>query len=162
MTETDTDGDGDHRSNSYMMIPGCKSQKDPKVTVKTGSADCMVFVEVKMLNNCDDYITYSIASGWNKLTKDAEGNSITGVYWREVPASPTDLDFFIFEGADVEGMENGCITVKESVTKEMADKIEDNPDNMPQINFLAYAIQLSKDESQKFSPAEAWEHVSKI
>ena len=48
------------------MIPGWTIDKDPKVTVKEGSEDCWLFVEITEENDLRKYISYCTAEGWTR------------------------------------------------------------------------------------------------
>ena len=108
---------------NYKMIPGKTLDKDPKVTVKAGSEDCWLFVEITESANLDDFITYAPAAGWTELE--------AGVYYREVAASDADQEFAVLEGDEV--------TVDGGVTKAMMDAITEK--TQPTLTFKAYAIQ---------------------
>ena len=60
---------------SAKMVPGHDIEKDPMVTVATGSEDCYVFVKIEKTNNFDDFMTYSINSAWKPL------QGVEGVYY---------------------------------------------------------------------------------
>lgn len=143
-------------TTEYKMVPGNDIRKDPKVTVKAGSEDCWLFVKVdKSVASTepekkafDDYLTYAIADGWKALT------GVEGVYYREVSAT-------IDNGIDEDGktisvdavfsvLNGDKVSVKDTVTKEMLNALNDN--NCPTLTFTAYAIQ--KDNIT--TVADAW------
>ena len=125
------------------IIPGVDIEKDPKVTVKSGSEACWLFVKVKQNGTfVADKVTYSIADGWTK----GDGTNIpTDVYYREVSAVTADTDFYV--------LKNNKVTVSSNLTK---DEIKDIT-NPTTLTFTAYAIQ--KDSFQ--SADAAWAEVSK-
>ena len=109
--------------NKYQLIPGNTYKKDPTVTVKSGSVDCWIFVEITKTANPDAYLDYSVAEGWFPLT----GHS--GIYYRSVSDITEDVSFEVLSG--------NSITVKETLTKEVMQGITDTP----RLTFTAYAIQ---------------------
>lgn len=122
-------------TNNYKMVPGNTIAKDPTVTVKANSEACWLFVKVEKTNNPDNYLTYTIDSGWTALT------GVDGVYYREVAASTTDQSFAVLTGSQV--------VVKNTVTKTM---LETAKTSAPTLTFTAYAVQ--KDNVA--NAAEAW------
>ena len=125
---------------SYKMIPGCTIAKDPKVTVKTGSEACYLFVKLEESDNFADFMTYKMADGWQALSGNA------GVFYREVAAATADTTFEVLQGNQV--------TVKDTVTN--ADMTAAETDK-PTLTFKAYAIQKSGFDTA----AAAWAEVSK-
>ena len=119
---------------NFKMIPGEEIEKDPKVTVKGGSENAWVFVEVEEANRLDYFISYSIDAGWQEL-KDADGNTVAGVYYREYAAQTDNLTWDVLTGNKV--------TVKNSVTKDDMDALQatTSPAPAPTLSFTAYAIQ---------------------
>jgi hypothetical protein len=109
--------------NQYQLIPGNTYKKDPTVTVKSGSVDCWIFVEITKTANPDAYLDYSVAESWFPLT----GHS--GVYYRSVSEITEDVSFEVLSG--------NMITVKETLTKEVMQGITVTP----KLTFTAYAIQ---------------------
>lgn len=133
---------------SYKMIPGCTIKKDPKVTVKQGSEACYLFVKLEKSTNFDTFMTYTVADGWTELT-DVAG--VAGVYYREVPAGTADASFDVLAGNKV--------TVKDDVTKAKMNALtQDN--TYPTLTVTAYASQLYKNNTQKFTAAEAWANIA--
>lgn len=107
------------------MVPGNNITKDPKVTVKSGSEACWLFVKVEKSANFDDFMTYEMADGWTVLT------GVDGVYYREVTASAADTSFEVLKGNQV--------TVKDTVKKEDLQAVKTA--NQPTLTFTAYAVQ---------------------
>lgn len=117
--------------SDFKMVPGNTIEKDPTVTVKGGSEACWLFVKVDESVNLGTYITYTVDSGWTKLDKDENGNSITDlVYYRDVAASADDQSFSVLTGDQV--------TVKDSVTKTLMEQAKTSA---PTLTFTAYAVQ---------------------
>lgn len=127
--------------SNYKIIPGVDITKDPKVTVKKDSEACWLFVKVEEAGTfVTDKVTYSIDTGWTKLT------SVTGVdnvYYREVNAVTADTNFAVLKGNKV--------TVSDTLTKEDIQNITN-----PTLTFTAYAVQ--KDGIS--TAADAWAKVS--
>ena len=127
-------------TSDFKMIPGETIAKDPVVTVKANSEACWLFVKVTESDNLDDFITYTVDSGWTALT------GVSGVYYREVAAVSADTSFDVLTG--------NAVTVKDTVTKEMMDALTDN--TLPTLTFKAYAIQKSGFDTVE----AAWAKVS--
>ena len=127
------------------IIPGVDIEKDPKVTVKAGSEACYLFVKVEEKNwptfvedDGTRKVNYSIAEGWTEL----EG--VTGVYYREVPATTANTSFNILSGDKV--------TVSENLTKAEINSVQ----TQPKLTFTAYAVQMDGIST----PADAWAKVT--
>ena len=145
------------------MIPGWTVKKDPKVSVTECSEDCYLFVKVEetgvsfkrdgetmpSVYAFGEFLTYEIAEGWTKLED--------GVYYKIFDCKDTSntnekgTDYFI--------LKNNQVTVLETVTKEMMTDLKTYEVN-PKLSFTAYAVQLYKNNAQKFQPQEAWEKVA--
>lgn len=125
---------------SYKIIPGTDITKNPKVTVKSGSEACWLFVKVEESGTfVADKVTYAIDKGWKAL----EGEK--GVYYREVAAVTADTDFSVLEG--------NKITVKDTLTK---GDIKDIAATNPTLTFTAYAVQKENIPTA----ADAWAKVT--
>ena len=127
-------------TSAFKMIPGETIAKDPVVTVKANSEACWLFVKVTESDNLDDFITYTVDSGWTALT------GVSGVYYREVAAVSADTSFDVLTG--------NAVTVKDTVTKTMMDALTEN--TLPTLTFKAYAVQ----KAGSASATEAWAKVS--
>ncbi|MCI6999232.1 MAG: hypothetical protein MR888_01850 [Clostridiales bacterium] len=139
------------------MVPGFDITKDPKVTVKSGSEDCYLFVKLDKSRNYDSFLTLTVADGWTPLTEDKDGNAITDlIYYREVSAISSDKQFSV--------LKDDKVTVKETVTKLAMNALDTT--TYPTLTVTAYASQLYKSNStaagavNKFTPAEAWANFS--
>ena len=123
------------------IIPGVNIEKDPKVTVKANSEACWLFVKVEEAGTfVTDKVTYSIDTGWTKLT------GVTGVdnvYYREVGAVTADTDFAV--------PKDNKVTVSDTLTKEDIQNITN-----PTLTFTAYAVQKDGIDTVE----AAWEKVS--
>ena len=164
LTETDADGDQDANKNGYQMIPGWTIDKDPIVTVKAGSEDCWVFIKVEETGGnvtvgnktygFDDFIDYEIdPNNWEQL-KDAAGNLVPGVYVQTMPSKNITAD------RAIKVLLNNQVTVKDTVTKEMMNALNETGATMPTLTFTAYASQLMKNNDTEFTAYEAWVNVS--
>lgn len=127
----------------YKMVPGTELDKDPKVTVKSGSEASWVFVKIEESNNLDAFISYDVADGWTALT------GVDGVYYRTQAATTADVTYSV--------LTNDKVTVKDTVTKAMMDAITAGTADEPTLTFTAYAIQQAGFETA----ALAWAEVSK-
>lgn len=146
-TFTDSDIDielSEETGNTYKMVPGYDISKDPKVTVKTGSEKCYLFVKLEKANNFDSFLTYEIADGWTPL------DGVNGVYYRVVDATTTDTSFSVLKGDKV--------TVLGSVTKAMMDGLSEA--NYPKLTVTAYASQYQKNAETAFTVNQAWTNIS--
>lgn len=130
------------------MIPGNPIDKDPTVTVEANSEDCWLFVKIEKSDNFDDFMTYSIADGWTRLTEDTKGNAISDlIYWREVDASNEQQAFEVLEDNEV--------SVLGTVTKDNLNALDANgASNYPTLTFTAYAVQRDTNIT---TAAQAWD-----
>lgn len=140
-SDTNLDGDNDPATNTYKMVPGSDIKKDPKVTIKTNSEKCYVFVKVEEENNVagtnKKFFTYAIDSAWTRL----ESVTDAVVFYKVENATTTDVTYSVLEGDKV--------TVDSSVTKSELNNIGTN---YPQLIFTAYAVQFDNVDSA----ADAW------
>ena len=126
---------------TYKMIPGQPLDKDPTVTVKSGSEPCWVFVKVVETNNPATYMDYSIDEAWTAL----DATDYPGVYYIQQAATTADVDYAVLTG--------NVVTVKGTITNDLMDAAEEN---VPTLSFIAYAIQ-----QEGFDDVEdAWLEVS--
>ncbi len=130
--------------NNFQMIPGWNIEKDPKVTVKAGSEACYLFVKLEKSTNFDTFMTYEMADGWEALPE------APGVFYREVAAATADTTF--------EVLKDNQVTVKGTVTKAQMNAL--TADTYPTLTVTAYASQLYKNNTEKFTAAEAWDHIA--
>ena len=132
-----------NNANSYQMVPGYTITKDPKVTVKAGSEKCYLFVKLEKSANFDSFMTYEMATDWTQLT------GVDGVYYRTVDASAT-------QNQEFEVIKDNTVTVKYSVTKDDMNGVTANPT----LKVTAYASQYMKNNTENFTPVEAWGNIS--
>lgn len=122
------------------IIPGVNIEKDPKVTVKANSEACWLFVKVEEAGTfVTDKVTYSIDTGWTKLT------GVTGVdnvYYREVGAVTANAEYAV--------LKDNKVTVSDTLTKEDIQNITN-----PTLTFTAYAVQKDGIDTVE----AAWEKV---
>lgn len=159
----------DNKGDNYnfQMIPGKTYAKDPKVTVTT-DIPCYVFVKIEKANGFDDFMAYAVADGWTQL-KDADGNTVLGVYSRVVPGEATQKAFSVLGagsvvvGGKTYSWEADQVLIRPDVTKAMmnafynADGSLNTNVKQPTLTFTAYAIQ-----QEGFGTAElAWAEISK-
>ena len=143
LEETPTPDDDDNPdTNEYEMIPGEEITKDPKVTIKTDSKASWVYVKLEKSLNFNDFMEYEIAQGWTQL-KDALGNDVPGVYFREVGE-------VVSEDVVYDVIKDNKIHVKETVTKEMLNALdpEGAEATCPTLTVTAYAVQRSGFEPE--------------
>ena len=130
----------------FKMMPGRVIEKDPSITVLTGSEDAWIFVQVDKSANLDDFIAYSFASGWELVT------GTTNVYAYNTKVSAGAQVYILAGDAN---NENGCVSVKGNVTSDMiaeleSDYVDENDNNNPTLSFTGYAVQ-----AEGFADAEA-------
>ena len=139
-------------NREFKMVPGWTIEKDPKVTVATGSEKCYLFVKLEKSSNFDSFMTYQIAAGWTQL-KDANDNDVTGVFYRVVDTTGM--------GAPYSVLKDDQVSVKNTVTKEMMNGLTtDTTTSYPTLTVTAYASQYMKSNTKNFTPAEAWTNVN--
>ena len=131
-------------SKEFKMVPGWTIDKDPKVTVATGSEDCYLFVKLEKSSNFDTFLTYTMADGWKQL-KDEDNKDVSGVFYRVIGASEM--------GTAISVLANDQVTVKETVTK--ADMNGLTATTYPTLTVTAYATQLWKDNNPGTDATEA-------
>lgn len=137
----------------YKMIPGYTISKNPKATVLSGSEECYLFVKLDKSANFDAYLEYAVAEGWTQLNADKDGNPITDlVYFREVLTADIGTAYSV--------LANDQVTVKDSVTKEQMNDLDAEGAAKPTLTITAYASQLHKNATEKFSAAEAWNNIA--
>ena len=125
------------------ILPGATYDKNPLVTVISGSEACYLFVKldgiiggtqtasttegegdkVNSAPEFSDYLTYAIGEGWTKLSD--------GIYYREVAASNADVTFSVLASEN-------SITAKSDCTKADYDKLDGK--NLT-LSITAYAVQ---------------------
>lgn len=161
ITLTETKGNA---NREFKMVPGHTIEKDPKATVVAGSEPCYLFVKVEKSSNFDSFMIYTMAAGWTQLTRTVTENGetkeepVTGVFYREVSMKDEDQSFDVIGiiGADQKFVANKVL-VKDTVTK--ADMNSLTADTYPTLTFTAYASQLYKNNTEKFTATEAWANV---
>ena len=133
----------------YKMIPGYTIHKDPTVTVLANSEECFLFVKLDESANFEDFLTYKMADGWTKL----EGEGITDtVYYRTVEGDQIGRPYSV--------LENDQVTVKGTVTKADMEALNAQGAAKPTLTITAYASQLYKNATDKFSALEAWNNIA--
>lgn len=129
-------------THTFKMIPGYTIEKDPKVKVLEGSEACFLFVKLQKSANFDKYMTYEMANGWEALA------DVPNVYYREVTTIPAEYDV----------LKNNQVTVNGTVT---TTDMKAAKTDKPTLTVSAYASQLYKNNTDKFTAAEAWGNISK-
>lgn len=122
---------------TYQLIPGATIAKDPRITVKGGSENCWLFVQVQHTSGAESYLTYIPAEGWTPLS------GYTGLYYREVSDITSDQIYSVLDG--------DAITVSDTITKQQMSQIPSNP----KLTFTAYAVQRHALDD----PQSAWDAI---
>lgn len=130
------------------MVPGWTITKDPKATVTAGSEDCYLFVKVEKSANFDDFMTYAIAEGWTELSN--------GVYYMIFDSKDNANENEM--GVAYSVLKDDQVKVKDTVTKEAMKALTD--DTKPTLSFIAYAVQLYRENGTQFTATEAWAMVN--
>lgn len=165
-TDSDVGVDLTETQREYKMIPGWTIDKDPKAKVTAGSEDSYLFVEVTSVNaeitmndtyySLGEYLDYAIDAQWKLVP------SQTNVFYIEIDTAEEKDQYFnilgegkatYFETVEYEWEDDQVLT-KPTVTKEMMDALTE--ENYPKLVFDACAVQLYKNNTEKFSPEEAW------
>ena len=134
-------------AKAFKIVPGVNIAKDPVATVKAGSEDCYLFVQLTEENwpafteadSTTRKVEYKIAEGWTELE--------AGVYYRVVTKSDTaDQAFHV--------LKNDQVTVSSTLTKENANDIAYaiKTTGAPKLTVAVYAVQ----KEGMGSAAEAW------
>lgn len=145
----ETKGTGSDNEKTFKMIPGYTIEKDPTAKVLTGSEECFLFVKLDKFGNFDKFLTYTMAEGWQELKGD--GITPETVYYRTVEGDQIGTPYSVLKGNQV--------TVKDDVTK---DKMKDlTAGTYPKLTITAYASQLHKNATDKFTAREAWDNINK-
>ena len=109
--------------NSYALIPGTTIKKDPKVTVKSGSESCWVFVEIQTNETFKNYISFTVNESWTVL------GGVSGVYYLQCDHQDADQIYGVILGDSVQ--------VKDTLTETKMNGITDKP----VMRITAYAVQ---------------------
>lgn len=139
-TDTGLDDDDNPDTNEYTMTPGQDIHKDPKVTVSAGSMDCWLYVELQKSDNFDDFMTYTVADGWEPLA------DVPNVYCRAVDESAEDQVFNV--------LQDDVVKMKESVTLGMMSMLTEA--DYPRLTFTAYAVQRDSSIDDTATASAAW------
>ena len=143
-TTSDVDITLTETTTNYQMIPGYTIDKDPTVTVKSGSEDCYLFVKVEKSTNFDSFMTYDMADGWTALA------GVNGVYYRVVDTADMGTAYSV--------LANDKVTVRGDVTKAMLNGLTEA--TQPTLTFTAYACQYNSSNGTPFAVADAWAKVN--
>jgi hypothetical protein len=145
-TDTKLDSDSNPNTNEYKMIPGQSFTKDPIITVKAGSEDMWLFVELEESSNFDAFLEYSVADGWTVLS------GVDGVYYRHITAAEAETN-----DMEIHVIADDTVTVKESVTKEQLNALDSGSSaDYPTLTITAYAVQYAGNATA----ADAWAKVT--
>lgn len=129
LTLTETTG------TDYSLLPGTEQMKDPVVTVKAGSEESWLFVQMEKSPDFDRYCRFEMREEWTLL--DGE----TGIYYQIVPASAVDRVYRI--------LKNDRVFVFETLTEEVLAAVTE----VPTLDVTAFAVQRDGIST----PQEAWQ-----
>lgn len=136
------DTDNKPLSESFKMVPGANITKEPKVTVKSGSEKCWVFIKIEESANLRNFITYTMDPAWTKVETT---DGIVYKYNTVVDASTGDV---VIDNV----LANDRVTVKDGVTKQMMTENFTNPT----LAFTAYAVQ-SENLDSGLNDSQIWD-----
>ena len=125
------------KGTSFKLIPGVTHEKDPTVTVQSGSLNCWIFIKEEASADLHQYASYEIDSGWTPLEGEA------GVYYRKYYTSANDVVYPIIKG--------NVVAISEDLTEEKMSFIHSNPT----LSFTAYAVQAELMDT----PDIAWDTI---
>lgn len=147
--DTGLDGDGDPATNDYPMRRAEDGDgwgpiaKDPTITVKAGSSDCWLFVQLEESEGFGGYLAYEVAEGWTALL--GEGVP-AGVYYREVLEGDADQRFQVLVNDEL------TVAASEDWVRELERSVRDGASAWPTLQVTAYAVQRAGIAD----PAAAW------
>lgn len=134
LNETDVDKDDNTKANAYKVVPGNKYVKDPVVTVKAGSEECYVFVEIVEENNTFDngkYIEYAInTADWTLVTGE------TNVYYYREKVNALDKEVVMTSTVLATDADGNNITINPNI-----EKTDMTAATAAKLTFNAYAVQ---------------------
>ena len=151
--------------DTYKIIPGTSQPKDPFVRVEANSDACWVFIKVEEKNSAATYITYSIDNSvWTPLVDDNnDGIADNGVYYKDMPAVTVDTKLNILSGATVSYSENltktqinNLYTIVKDADGNVTSMTMLAKEELPKLQFTAYAIQKTNGNGTTFTASEAW------
>lgn len=132
------------------MVPGATLPKAATVKV-TNDVPCYVFLEVKKVNNVDNYIAYAVNTAWKLLPKVQGEDANTLIYYMAVDTknASTTIDvlaagefaFVLGDKTTAYKWNANEVLVLPTVTKTMMDALSAEGAQMPTLSFAAYAIQ---------------------
>ena len=172
LNETDVDEDGNTKANAYKVGPGSSYAKDPYVTIAANSEACWLFVKVEESGGIveidgkntqfSDFLSYTVNTSEDEWT---EMPGKAGYYYRSVSATGnTDSDpIYILTGEGSGANKNGYVSVKNTVTKAMGNKLDvekkttTTNDDIPTLTFSAAAVQSENVNTV----TEAWNALPK-
>ena len=147
--ELKEDGAVENKQN-FQMVPGATLPKAATVKV-TNDVPCYVFLEVKKVNNVDNYIAYAVNTAWKLLPKVQGEDANTLIYYMAVDTknASTTIDvlaagefaFVLGDKTTAYKWNANEVLVLPTVTKTMMDALSAEGAQMPTLSFAAYAIQ---------------------
>lgn len=117
------------------LVPGKEYEKDPKVTVKSGSEACWLFVHVADVNNTIDGLNDSVVAYSVRTTGDDAWTAVpdhSGFYYRRVDAATEDKSFYV--------LTDNKVTINANLTKTQEEAIR-TANTTPMITVTAAAVQ---------------------
>lgn len=135
-------------AKTFELIPGTTYEKNPVATVKAGSENCYLYVEVVEAGTIEGVIEYAIREGWTKLTGVTGPNGGTVYYWKDIITQSTaDTPIYILAAQGT--YSNGGVVIPDTLTDENMEAAEFKA---PKLTFYAYAIQSDNTGSA----SDAW------
>ena len=140
--------------NSYKIMPGRVTAKNPVVTVVGNSENSYVFIKIEKLNGAvtytpagtetpvttsfGDFISFSVNEEWKTATGLPDG-----VYYQEYTSQQDNKTYQVLgEKTTTDGTDGskGAVEIPNSVTMEMITALKNSQKN-PELKITAYAIQ---------------------
>lgn len=123
--------DNEQNGNEYLLVPGGTYSKDPKVTVKAGSEECYVFVQITEDPATNSgVVEYDVANGWIALT------GVDNVYYQVVDVKSATADRVL------QILKDNQIKLSEDVTKADVNNLTGHDNILTNsLTFNAYAVQ---------------------
>lgn len=132
----ETEGETEVTTKNYTIVPGEIVDKDPTVTVTTGSEPCWLFVKITenlgaLSQYSIDFFDYLTADGWTLVPGK------TNVYYRTVGVKEGDSAI----GAPIPVLKDNEVTLSQNITLDMSKALQTEGAQAPTLTFKAAAVQ---------------------
>ena len=134
------EGETNDTAKNYEIMPGTKIIKNTEIVVEENSEDNWLYVKIEQTQNFNDFMTYTIDDGWEKL------NDYENIYYRKVSKSNKKQTFNVIK--------DKTINVRKDLTKENFDLLTE--ETYPTLSISAYAIQRNENMDEIDTAEESW------